>query len=166
MRNILNWRVVILVPASALALIGCEHQETVPAEPKPISTVEQQRYQSPHRAEDTTVIQQTPASPVQRHHFFQNPVAFSFDPASVVLAEADLAVLEDLKERITAAERITIRGFCDKTYSSKAVDIAIARSVAVRTELLRLGVKPSSIRIRYSTVTTRHAAEIEFQAGS
>lgn len=166
MTNTPNRRWNYLVLACALALSACAQNETAPADEQPLATAEQPApAPDPVPAEPSPPAQE-PAAPAGPDYASMNPVPVTFETLSVKLNDADLAVLEQLRERAQAADRITVRGYCDRTQVENAKEVAIARGVAVRAELARLGVDRGKIRIRYSTETPKHAAEIEFHTGS
>lgn len=109
-------------------------------------------------------VQASPSTPepVVNQYDTMNPVPIEFETLSVQLDAPDTQILKEISERALAAERITIRGYCDRQEVNNAKEVAIERGAVVRDELVRLGVDPKIIRIRYSTESAgKHAAEIE-----
>jgi outer membrane protein OmpA-like peptidoglycan-associated protein len=103
------------------------------------------------------------APPEQR-----NPVVVDFPARSVLLTEDARALLPQVAARAKAASSIQVMGLCDKAQAPNAREIAIGRGIAVRNELVRLGVPAAKLKVRFTTTEpNRHAVELTFDdAGS
>jgi outer membrane protein OmpA-like peptidoglycan-associated protein len=94
----------------------------------------------------------------------RNPVAIEFPARSVLLTEEARALLPQLVARSKTASAIQVMGFCDKAQASNAREIAIGRGIAVRNELVRLGVPAAKLKVRYTTTEPqRHAVDLTFE---
>ncbi len=92
-----------------------------------------------------------------------NPVPVTFEKMSVKLADAEKAVIGQIADRANKAAKLVVTGYCDRNQVGNPKAAALARATAVKDELVRLGVKPKLIRIKYmTTVADKHAAEITF----
>jgi peptidoglycan-associated lipoprotein len=92
-----------------------------------------------------------------------NPVPIAFDKLSIKLDDGDKQILAQISERAKKAPKLTITGFCDRNQVANPKAAALARANAVKEELVRLGVKPQAVRIKYRLeVANKHMAEIQF----
>ncbi|MFN4120769.1 MAG: OmpA family protein [Acidovorax sp.] len=100
-----------------------------------------------------------PATPPQR--LPDDGIVAEFSPTQVALSEDTLALLARLAQTRADDERLEITGYCHrKDAPVDARDIALKRAMAVRKELLRLGVPAKTIRVKYSTTQALHAVRI------
>ncbi|HEY4542847.1 MAG TPA: OmpA family protein [Noviherbaspirillum sp.] len=144
--------------AFAFVLVACAQTEqavdaqlAMPTQEQPLQII-QAEVHAPSSTPETVVSE----------YDTMNPVPIEFETLSVRLDAPDTQILKEISERALAAERITIRGYCDRQEVNNAKEVAIERGAVVRDELVRLGVDPKIIRIRYSTESAgKHAAEIE-----
>jgi outer membrane protein OmpA-like peptidoglycan-associated protein len=96
-----------------------------------------------------------------------NPVPIEFEKMSVKLRDTDKQILVRIKDRAQKAKKLVITGYCDRKQVGNSKAAAIARAVAVKDELVRMGVKPAAVRIKHVTDTAnKHAAEIELVAAT
>lgn len=151
--------------ASIVMLAGCAQQQTVTdAEQPPVSKEEKAK---PKSAEKTGAVQAVAKEEFVPDYISMNPVPIAFDKMSVKLRDADKQILVKIKDRAQKAKRLIITGYCDRKQVGNSKDAAIARAVAVKEELVRLGVKPGTVRIKHVTnVANKHAAEIELDAAT
>lgn len=91
------------------------------------------------------------------------PQLFAFDRMSVRLSESEKANVLALAEQARTADSVLVRGYCDRTEVGNAKDAALARAQAVRNVLVKAGVQPGAIRVRYNTERKMHAAEVELR---
>lgn len=107
-------------------------------------------------------VQTAPApavlAPAQR-----NPVVIDFPVRSVLLTEDARDLLAQVATRAKAASAIQIMGFCDKAQAPNAREIAIGRGIAVRNELVRLGVPAAKLKVRFTTTEPRHAVDLTLE---
>jgi outer membrane protein OmpA-like peptidoglycan-associated protein len=150
---------------SLVMLAGCAQQQTVAdAEQPPVVKEEKAKART---VEKVGAVQATASEEVLPDYANMNPVPIAFDKMSVKLRDADKQILVKIKERAQKAKRVVITGYCDRKQVGNSKDAAIARAVAVREELVRLGVKPGTVRIKHVTsVVNKHAAEIELLAAT
>ena len=149
-----------LAAVSLVALAGCaQHQAVVDAEQPPAVKEEKAKARVVER--QGAVVSPALAEAVP-DYASMNPVPIAFDKMSVKLRDADKQILVKIKERAQKAKRLVITGYCDRKQVGNSRDAAIARAVAVKEELVRLGVKPETVRIKHVTnVLNKHAVEIE-----
>ncbi|MBV8621357.1 MAG: OmpA family protein [Curvibacter sp.] len=84
-----------------------------------------------------------------------------FQPQDSRLSEEALALLADVAPTLVQAQHIEITGFCNRQDAPKnARQVALTRAMAVRGELLRLGVPAKGIRVKYVTTEARHAVTV------
>ena len=82
---------------------------------------------------------------------------------SVKLDDGGKHILEQISKRATKAGKLVIIGYCDRHQIGNANAAATARAIAVRDELVRLGVSAKHVRIRHVTnVPDKHVVDIEF----
>lgn len=145
---------------SLVMLSGCAQQQTVAdAEQPPVVKEEKAKART---VEKTGAVQAAVAEEALPDYANMNPVPIAFDKMSVKLRDADKQILVKIKDRAQKAKRLVITGYCDRKQVGNSKDAAIARAVAVKEELVRLGVKPGTVRIKHVTnVANKHAAEIE-----
>lgn len=92
-----------------------------------------------------------------------NPVPIAFDKLGIKLDDDDNRILAQISERAKKAPKLTITGFCDRNQVANPKAAALARANAVKAELVRLGVKPQAVRIKYRLeVANKHMVEIQF----
>ncbi|MFY3384427.1 OmpA family protein [Paracidovorax sp. MALMAid1276] len=102
-----------------------------------------------------------PAPVAQQPRLPDDGIVAEFNPKEVALTPETIALLERLVETREADERLEITGYCHrKDAPVDARDIALMRAMAVRKELLRLGVPVKTIRVKYQTVQALHAVKI------
>ena len=145
---------------SLVVLAGCAQQQTVAdAEQPPVVKEDKAKAKT---VEKTGAMQAAAVEEVVPDYANMNPVPIAFDKMSVKLRDADKQILVKIKDRAQKAKRLVITGYCDRKQVGNSKDAAIARAVAVKAELVRLGVKPGTVRIKHVTgVANKHAAEIE-----
>jgi len=145
---------------SLVVLTGCAQQQTVAdAEQLPVAKEDNAKARNIERSGAAQTVAAEEALPDYAN---MNPVPIAFDKMSVKLRDADKQILVKIKDRAQKAKRLVITGYCDRKQVGNSKDAAIARAVAVKEELLRLGVKPGTVRIKHVTsVANKHAAEIE-----
>lgn len=148
---------------SALALAGCAQQPTVADEPQtPVAKEEKVKAVESKGSVAAQVPEETLPD-----YASMNPVPIVFEKMSVKLRDTDKQILVRIKDRAQKARKLTITGYCDRKQVGNSKAAAIARAVAVKKELVRLGVKPGAIRIKHATnVANKHAAEIELVAAT
>lgn len=92
-----------------------------------------------------------------------NPVPIAFDKLSIKLDDDDKRILAQISERAKKAPKLTITGFCDRNQVANPKAAALARASAVKAELVRLGVKPEAVRLKYRLdAANKHMVEIQF----
>lgn len=93
-----------------------------------------------------------------------NPAVVKFDRMSVKLDDDARNVMGDYAVRAKTARRVVATGFCDHREVANAPDAAIARAIAVRDDLIRLGVPPANVHVKFNTAKAKkHAVEIAFE---
>lgn len=84
-----------------------------------------------------------------------------FDKKGTELSDEAVATIANLSESAAHARHIEIIGYCDKRDERQnAKQVALARAVAVRRELIKHGVSAKKIRTRYDTTEARHAVKV------
>lgn len=146
--------------SSLVMLAGCAQQQTVAdAEQTPAVKEDKAKAKTIERPGAAQTVAAEEAVPDYAN---MNPVPIAFDKMSVKLRDTDKQILVRIKDRAQKAKRLVITGYCDRKQVGNSKDAAIARAVAVKAELVRLGVKPGTVRIKHVTsVANKHAAEIE-----
>lgn len=143
--------------ATAFFLAGC-------AAPSPTAPEPQSTDSTAAAPETATAPAETPPPPPAaqpRPRLPEDGIVAQFKPAQVKLSDETLALLANLVETRAADERLEITGYCNRQDAPEdAREIALKRAMAVRQELLRLGVPAKSIRVKYSTVQALHAVKI------
>jgi outer membrane protein OmpA-like peptidoglycan-associated protein len=146
--------------ASVVMLSGCAQQQTIDNNEQP--SVAKEDKAKVKAVEKTGAVQAAATEETVPDYASMNPVPIAFDKMSIKLRDADKQILVKIKDRAQKAKRLIITGYCDRKQVGNSKDAAIARAVAVREELVRLGVKPGTVRIKHVTnVANKHAAEIE-----
>lgn len=137
----------------AAALVACNSNEPKPqAETKPTATASAE-FNKPAEA----------AAPAKPAPEVKNPTVVSFEKMSVGLDNNAKELVGQVVNRAKSARKVVIVGFCDRTQVANPADAAVARAVAVRDELVRLGVPPATMLVKFDTkVAKKHAAEIRF----
>lgn len=127
--------------AATLLLGGCNSNE-----PKP----------------NPAVVQ--PSRPLPLHPAaVPNPSIIIFEKMSIKMGDPDRFQLAQLIERARIAQRITITGYCDRRQIANPTDAAIARAIAVRDELIALGIPHRNMAVTINIgAPQKHAAEIRF----
>lgn len=93
-----------------------------------------------------------------------NPAIVRFDAMSVKLDDEARKAMPDYAVRAKSARRVVTTGFCDHREVANAPDAAIARAIAVRDDLIRLGVPPANVHVKFNTAKPKkHAVEISFE---
>ena len=152
-----------LVVVVQLVLSGCaQHQTVAEADQPPVANEEKAKVKAAERQGPAPAVVAEEPGP---DYASMNPVPIPFDKMSVKLRESDKQILVRIKDRAQKAKKLIITGYCDRKQVGNSKDAAIARAVAVKKELVRLGVKPAAVRIKHVTsVADKHAAEIELLA--
>lgn len=102
--------------------------------------------------------------PVQPPVVIPNPSTISFEKMSTTLDGKSKMGIAQLADRAKISSKVTVTGFCDRRQVGNSTDAAIARAVAVRDELLALGVVPANIQVKFSTsIKNKHVAEVSFK---
>lgn len=155
----------VLSMASLALLSGCAQQQTIAdTEQQPIAREEKPKAKPAERQGPAATSAPVEASP---DYASMNPVPIAFDKMSVKLRDTDKHILVKIKDRAQKARRLIITGYCDRKQVGNSKDAAIARANAVKEELVKLGVKPATVRIKHVTnVANKHAAEIELVAAT
>lgn len=167
MSNTLNKLWGRMMVAFALALSGCAQNERVAAEDKQLVSGEKTAGMQNDTSNASAAGVTKQEWLVHPDYSSMNPVPIVFETFSVSLTDSNRRILEKILDRALAAGRLTIRGFADRIQIENAKDVAIERGMVVRDELVRLGVNPNVIRIKYSTgVADKHVAEIELHPAS
>jgi outer membrane protein OmpA-like peptidoglycan-associated protein len=110
-----------------------------------------------------TTAQTAPVTPPLPAASVKNPTLIAFDKMAVTLDDKDKVEVAQTLERAKQAKRIVITGYCDRHQVGNPGEAAIARAVVTRDELIRLGIAPAIIQVKYVTkVNNKHAAEIKF----
>ncbi|WP_334187805.1 OmpA family protein [Noviherbaspirillum sp.] len=143
--------------AALLVMTGCAQQPTTPestgATPAQGSIVS-------GKAEPSPAPVPTETKP---DYASINPVPITFEKMSVKLSDAEKAVIGQVAERAKKATKLLVTGYCDRKQVGNPKAAALARATAVKDELVKLGIKPKAVRIKYvTTVADKHAAEIAF----
>jgi len=144
-----------------LALSGCAHNETAVGAPAPVAAKEEKKPEKASAIAVSIVEEKLP------DYENMNPVPIAFEKLSVKLRESDKQILVRIKDRAKKAHKLVITGYCDRQQVGNSKAAAIARAVAVKDELVRMGVKPGVVRIKHVTdVANKHAAEVEMLAST
>lgn len=84
-----------------------------------------------------------------------------FDKQSVELSTEARANIADMTKSALQAKHVLVTGYCDKQDNQKnARQVALARAIAVRNELIKQGVPAKTIRTKYVTTEARHAVTV------
>lgn len=103
------------------------------------------------------------ATPVQPAPVIPNPAIVPFEKMSVVLDDKGKQIVAQIADRAKKSHKVTATGFCDKRQIGNPADAAVTRAVVVRDELIRLGVAPANVQVRFITkVMNKHAVEVQF----
>ena len=145
------WAVLAL---SLGLLAGCTNNEPKPTTPDPSATAQANaEFNKPAEP----AIAPKPAAEVK------NPTAISFEKMSVSLDNKGREIVAQVIARAKSSRKIAVIGFCDRSQVANPAEAAVARAVAVRDELIRLGVPPATIQVKFVTkVAKKHVAEIQF----
>lgn len=150
----------VFAVVSVVMVSGCAQQQTIADTEQP--QVAKEEKAKAKTVEKTGVVQAAATEEIVPDYASMNPVPIAFDKMSIKLRDADKQILVKIKDRAQKAKRLIITGYCDRKQVGNSKDAAIARAVAVKQELVRLGVKPGTVRIKHVTnVANKHAAEIE-----
>lgn len=105
-----------------------------------------------------------PSRPLPLHPAaVSNPSVIIFEKMSIKVDEPGRFQIAQLIERARIAQRITITGYCDRRQIANPTDAAIARAIAVRDELIALGIPHRNMAVTINIgVPQKHAAEIRF----
>lgn len=134
--------------AATLLLGGCNSNEPKP-DPQPNPGV-------PAVAQPPRPLPLHPAA-------VPNPSIIIFEKMSIKVDDPGRFQLAQLIERARIAQRITITGYCDRRQIANPTDAAIARAIAVRDELIALGIPHRNMAVTINIgVPQKHAAEIRF----
>ena len=92
-----------------------------------------------------------------------NPSIVQFEKMDTTLDNRDMLVIAQMIERAKISNKITVTGFCDRKQIGNPNEAAVARAIAVRDELVALGIPPAKVLVKFDTkVAKKHAAEIRF----
>lgn len=92
-----------------------------------------------------------------------NPATISFDKMAVTLDDKARLYVAQMVDQARKSKKIVATGFCDKNQIANPADAAVARAVAVRDELIRLGVPAANIQVKFVTkIAKKHAVEVLF----
>lgn len=84
-----------------------------------------------------------------------------FDKQSTELSADARATIANISESAVQAQHVEVTGYCDRHDDEKnAKQIALARAVGVRNELIKHGVPAKIIRTKYVTTEARHAVTV------
>jgi outer membrane protein OmpA-like peptidoglycan-associated protein len=144
--------------AAALLLTGCAGTTPAPSDTTTAATTAPAAEVAPSPAPAET----PPPEPIaEQPRLPDDGIVAEFRATQVKLSEETLALLARLAETRGAEERLEITGYCHrKDAPTDARDIALARAMNVRKELLRLGVPAKTIRVKYNTSEALHAVKI------
>lgn len=154
------WKNVILLVGAmsvtaSLILSGCAQNQAAPGDAAPYAAKDEKG------SEKAVAATMAPGEELIADHAVQNPVPIAFDKLSVKLSDGDKKILFQIKERAKKARALTITGYCDRKQVGNAKAAALARARAVKDELVRLGVKPQQVKLKFVTeVANKHAVEI------
>lgn len=114
------------------------------------------------KAEKAVAASMAPGEEIVPDYAVLNPVPIEFEKLSIKLSDADKQIIAQIKDRAQKARKLTITGYCDRKQVGNAKAAALARAQSVKKELVRLGVKPKLINIKYvTTVANKHVVEVE-----
>lgn len=151
----LNLRVGAMSIAVLLVISGCAQNQLATGEVTSIAANEEKK------SEKALAATMAPGEELVTDYAVQNPVPISFDKLSIKLSDGDKKILSQIKERAKKARALTITGYCDRKQVGNAKAAALARARAVKDELVRLGVKPQQVKLKFVTeVANKHAVEI------
>lgn len=92
-----------------------------------------------------------------------NLATVTFDKMAVTLDDKAKLYIGQMGDLARKSKKIVATGYCDKNQIANPADAAVARAVAVRDELVRLGVPPANIQVKFVTkIAKKHAVEILF----
>jgi outer membrane protein OmpA-like peptidoglycan-associated protein len=84
-----------------------------------------------------------------------------FDKQSTELSAEARATIANISESAVQAQHVEVTGYCDRHDDEKnAKQIALARAVGVRSELIKHGVPAKIIRTKYVTTEARQAVTV------
>lgn len=153
----------VIGAVSLLTLSGCAQNQTV-EHVEHAAAVNEVKVNAPVTERKSPRAQVVPEQTTP-DYANMNPVAIEFDKMSVKLSDADKEILEKIKGRAQKAKKLIITGYCDRKQVGNSKAAAIARAAAVKAQLVRFGVKPGAVKIKYvTTVADKHAAEITLVA--
>jgi outer membrane protein OmpA-like peptidoglycan-associated protein len=145
-----------LLAAVIFMLNGCNSNQPKSEEPQVQSTA----------ATTTTTdsrplqVSQPPAKPPV---VVPNPSTIAFQKMAVTLDASAKQTIAQLAERAHNSRKVTLTGFCDRSQIANPSDAAVARAVAVRDELVALGVAPANMLVKFDIkVPKKHAVEVRF----
>ena len=142
----------LVIGLAFVTLTACNSNETKPDESKPTISANAE-FNKPSEQ----VVTPKPAAEIK------NPTVINFDKLSIALDNAAREQIAQITERAKATRKLSVTGYCDKGQVGNPSDVAVARAVAVRDEMVKLGVPASSILVKFVTkVSKKHAAEIKF----
>lgn len=149
-----------LAALGLFVLVGCANNQTAPSDETASkgAAVPEQATKEPEPAPTRVVVPPKPQIEIV------NPTAVAFEKMSVTLDDKAREAIGYLAEKARTSGKITVTGFCDRKQIRNAMDSAVARAVVTRDELITLGVNPSNVTVKFSTVVAKkHAAEIKFE---
>lgn len=148
--------------ASLLVLAGCAQNQAL-EDPAQSPVVKEEKTKATEKAAASSMKSEEKLPDYAN----MNPVPIEFEKLSVKLSDSDKQILVRIKDRAQKAKKLIITGYCDRKQVGNSKAAAIARANAVKSELLRMGVKPGVVRIKHATnVANKHAAEIELVAST
>ena len=135
---------------SLLFLAGCSSNE-----PKPEDT------QAQNAA--ATAEAKAPPAPVKPPVVVPNPSTVAFEKMAVTLDDKTRQAVAQMADRARSSRKIVLTGYCDRNQIANPSDAAVARAIAVRDELVALGVTPANMQVKFDIkVAKKHAVEVRF----
>lgn len=146
----------ICLTAGIFVLAGCNSNQPKPDEPQAQSST---ATAAPQEAKPAQASQPAAKPPV----VVPNPSTIPFQKMAVALDASAKQAVAQLAERARGSHKVTLTGFCDRGQIANPTDAAVARAVAVRDELVALGVAPANMQVKFDVkVPKKHAVEVRF----
>ena len=92
----------------------------------------------------------------------ESPAFVEFDMQDTALSDSAQTQVTQLAAPARRAAKVVVTGYADRSQTKNAKDVALARAVKVKGELVKKGVLAKNIRLRYATGEARNAAKIEW----
>lgn len=151
-----NKLIVACIATSIFMLNGCNSNQPKPDGPQAQSTA------TTATAPDSKPPQASPP-PVKPPVVVPNPSTIAFQKMAVTLDPSAKQTIAQLAERAQNSRKVTLTGFCDRSQIANPSDAAVARAIAVRDELVALGVAPANMLVKFDIkVPKKHAVEVRF----